>query len=154
MSNDGDILLVLLFNHQHSTTHNERATTTNVNQHIRALRLLPMQILAMTLSSFNVKNIVTCKHYMSAIEHYACLSIVPHQQQSFELCLAAVQRDGRALQFVEHQIPELCLVAVQEWGHALEYVRHQTPELCLAAIRRTKDASKHVRDQNMIATKT
>ena len=39
-----------------------------------------------------------------------------------EKALAAVKKDGLALQYVKEQTPEICLTAVQQNGHALEYV--------------------------------
>ncbi len=43
--------------------------------------------------------------------------------QTHELCMAAVQQDGWALQYVKEQTPELCMAAVKQNGYALEYVR-------------------------------
>jgi len=93
------------------------------------------------------------------------------KDQTFELCLAAVQRNGWALQYVNDQTPELCLAAVQQCGlalqcvkdqtfelclaavqrngYALQYVKHQTPELCLAAVRQNAWALRYVEDQTL-----
>jgi hypothetical protein len=56
--------------------------------------------------------------------------------QTPEICLAAVTRDGWALQFVEVQTPEICLAAVTRKGWALLFVKKQTPEICQAAAKR------------------
>src|SRR5690606_29643648 len=61
------------------------------------------------------------QHNGVALEHV--------EEQTHELCLAAVQQDGRALQFVKEQTHDLCLVAVQQDGWILKYVKKQTPEL-------------------------
>jgi hypothetical protein len=45
--------------------------------------------------------------------------------QTPEICLAAVQLDGSALQFVNNQTPEICLAAVTQNGLALDYVTVQ-----------------------------
>ena len=42
--------------------------------------------------------------------------------QTPENCLAAVQNDGYALQFVKEQTPEICLAAVKQNGLALQFV--------------------------------
>ena len=43
---------------------------------------------------------------------------------SLEIWLAAVKKDGKALEFVREQTPEICLAAVNRNGYAL--VRQQT----------------------------
>ena len=58
--------------------------------------------------------------------------------------LRAVRRNGRALEFINHQTPEICLAAVRENGLALEYARHQTPEICLAAVGQNPNALQFV----------
>ena len=57
------------------------------------------------------------------------------KEQSPEICMAAVKRNGHALQFVKEQTPELCLVAVRQNSDALKFVRNKTPEIRLAAKR-------------------
>ncbi len=58
--------------------------------------------------------------------------------QTEEICLAAVQQDGRALEYVtpKAQTEEIWLVAVRKSGHALQYVRSdlQTESMCIIAI--------------------
>jgi hypothetical protein len=58
--------------------------------------------------------------------------------------LAAVQRDGCALQYVREQTEAICLAAVQQDGYALRYVRDQTEAICLAAIQRDGCALQYV----------
>ena len=55
-----------------------------------------------------------------------------------------MQQDGHALRYVEQQTDEICLAAVQQDGHALQYVKQQTDEICLAAMQRDGDALRHV----------
>ena len=45
-----------------------------------------------------------------------------------EFCLATIQQNGAALEFVPEVLktPELCLVAVQKHGEALQYVPQDT----------------------------
>jgi hypothetical protein len=57
------------------------------------------------------------------------------KKQTPEICLAAVQNFGDALEFVLEQTPEICLAAVQNFGDALRFVKEQTPEICLAAVK-------------------
>ena len=51
-----------------------------------------------------------------------------------EESLAAVQKDGWALQFVKEQTPEICLAAVKENSDALKYVKEKVIENYLAAV--------------------
>jgi hypothetical protein len=68
-------------------------------------------------------------------------------KQNTEICLAAVQRDGHSLAFVENQTDEICLAAVQQHGGAIQYVENQTEALCLAAVQRNGMALNFVRNQ-------
>lgn len=69
------------------------------------------------------------------------------KDQTPEICLAAVKNDERVLHLVKEQTPEICLAAVQKNGHALEYVREQTPEICMAAVQQNGLALTSVRKQ-------
>lgn len=71
------------------------------------------------------------------------------KNQTEEICLAAVQKDGRALKYVKQQTPEICLAAVNERGIAVKYVKNQTEKICLAAVRETKFALRYIEDLNM-----
>ena len=41
------------------------------------------------------------------------------------MCLAAVQQNGWALEFVEHFTPEICLAAVRQNKYALQFVNDE-----------------------------
>ena len=41
--------------------------------------------------------------------------------------LERVKEDGMELQNIQNQTPEICLAAVQKNGYALKYVKEQTP---------------------------
>jgi hypothetical protein len=47
--------------------------------------------------------------------------------------LQRVSYDGEYLKHVEEQTPEICIAAVSENSFALKYVKEQTPEICIAA---------------------
>ena len=66
-------------------------------------------------------------------------------EQTPEICLAAVQQNGFALQYVKKQTPELCLMAVQQNGNSLQYVKKQTHEICLAAVQQSEDALQYIK---------
>ena len=53
------------------------------------------------------------------------------KEKTYEMCLFAVQQNGRALQFVKNQTEELCLAAVREDEWNLQYVKDQTEEICI-----------------------
>jgi hypothetical protein len=44
------------------------------------------------------------------------------KEQTPEICLEAVKRDGSTLRYVKEQTPEICLEAVKEEGNALQFV--------------------------------
>jgi predicted aconitase len=62
------------------------------------------------------------------------------QEQTREICLAAVSNNGMALAYVHEQTPEICLAAIQKCGRALRYVREQTYEIIEAAVKQDKNA--------------
>jgi hypothetical protein len=47
----------------------------------------------------------------------------------------------------EEKTPEVCLAAVNNWGSALEHVPTQTPKICLAAVKNCGGAFKYVKDE-------
>ena len=46
---------------------------------------------------------------------------------------------------MKEQTPEICLAAVQQNGRALMYVKEQTSDICLAAIKQNPEAKVFVR---------
>ena len=78
---------------------------------------------------------------------YMFLGWLQHISQTPELCLAEVQKNSNALQYIKEQTPEICLTAVKLRGYALEYVINQTPEICLAAVQRNGCALYYVKEQ-------
>nr|QBK87155.1 MAG: protein of unknown function DUF4116 [Marseillevirus LCMAC201] len=58
------------------------------------------------------------------------------KEQTSEICIAAVQYDGRALEYVEEQTTEICMAAVKKNGWALQLVKEQTSEICIAAVQK------------------
>jgi hypothetical protein len=71
-----------------------------------------------------------------------CLANINHKfnidNQSESFCLKAVEKDGRALEYVNNKTPKICMAAVQQDGLALEYIKDQTLELCMAAVEQQK----------------
>ena len=51
-----------------------------------------------------------------------------------------------ALSYVKEQTPEICLKAVERNGYALSYVKEQTPEICLKAVEADGDALRYVKE--------
>lgn len=62
------------------------------------------------------------------------LSLQYVENQTEEMCLEAVRRDGEALEYVKNQTEEICWEAILSVGGALEYVKNQTEEMCLEAV--------------------
>jgi hypothetical protein len=73
------------------------------------------------------------------------------KEQTRELCLAAVQYRGYALEYVKEQTYELCLEAVKHHGFYLYYVNEQTYEICLEAVKQHGYALQFVKDPLIIA---
>jgi hypothetical protein len=48
------------------------------------------------------------------------------------------------LQSIQEQTPEICLAAVTQDGRALRFVKKQTPEICNAAVRQNHLAEKYI----------
>ena len=55
------------------------------------------------------------------------------------------------LKFIDNQTPELCLAAVKNDGRAIQFVKDQTPEICLAAVKNDGNAIRFVKDKSMVA---
>ena len=51
-----------------------------------------------------------------------------------ELCMAAVSKDGCALQYVHQQTPELCMAAVTQNRIALQYVHDEFYQQVVASL--------------------
>ena len=62
-----------------------------------------------------------------------------------EYCLAAVEQDGDALQYVKEQTEAVCLAAVEQDGYALQYVKEQTEAVCLKAVEQNGFALRYVK---------
>lgn len=67
--------------------------------------------------------------------------------QTEELCLFAVRRNGYVLQYVKEQNESICLEAVKQDGYALQYVKEQTESICLEAVKQNGEALAFVKNQ-------
>lgn len=52
------------------------------------------------------------------------------KNQTEELCIHAVNKDGMVLRMIRIQSPKICINAVKNNGLALQYVKEQTQEIC------------------------
>jgi hypothetical protein len=79
------------------------------------------------------------------------IKYIPEELRTSEICLAAVQQDGEALEHVPDRLrtPEICLAAVKRHGLALLDVpdKLKTPELCLISIRKNSYALNYVPEE-------
>lgn len=66
------------------------------------------------------------------------------ENQTPEICMAAVQSVGSSLVHVREQTPEICMLAVKKDGMALQYVKEQTPEICAEAVKNNLDAMQYL----------
>jgi len=69
------------------------------------------------------------------------------KKQTSELCIEAVKQNGMALQFVNYQSKKICIEAVKENGMALEFVKKQTEKICLEAVKENGMAFEFVKKQ-------
>lgn len=69
---------------------------------------------------------------------------IPPEEQTPEICLAAVQNCGMALFAVHSQTPVICRASIKQNPHALQFVRDQTAEICLLAYSMDPTSVKHV----------
>jgi hypothetical protein len=83
---------------------------------------------------------------LAAVNRYGCaLQFVKNQTEA--VCLAAVQQDGLALQFVNHPTDAVNLAAVQQNGYAIRDVPRKTHALSLAAVQQNPFVVYWIRDQ-------
>jgi hypothetical protein len=83
---------------------------------------------------------------LAAVRYNGCL-LEFVKEQTREICMTAVHKDPYALQFVKNQTDAICMVAVCRNGYTLRYVRKQTYELCEAAVHQTWMALRWVKEQ-------
>lgn len=68
--------------------------------------------------------------------------------QTEEMCLNAVKKNGMALQYVKTQNHQICEAAVSENANALQYVKTQTNDLCLLAVKQNGLTLRYVSNQS------
>ena len=78
---------------------------------------------------------------------YNGLMIEHLENQTDEMCLAAINQNYQAIQYIKEQTEEMCLKAVSQNWRALEYVKNQTDEMCLNAISQNWCALDYVKNQ-------
>jgi hypothetical protein len=78
------------------------------------------------------------------------LKTLTAEQQSFEVCLAALKQNPfAAFRMIKNQTPEICLEAVKLDGlNILPLVKTQTPEICRAAVAQNPKAQMFVRQSS------
>lgn len=69
------------------------------------------------------------------------------KNQTFDICVKAIQIDAMNIQYVQNQTPELCLYAANLNGLSLMHIREQTEEVCIAAVKENADAFGYIREQ-------
>jgi hypothetical protein len=70
-------------------------------------------------------------------------------EQTIDMCLVAVVNNPFALEFVKNKTTEICLTAVCINGLAIRFLteQEQTPEICMAAVKSTGSAIHFVINQ-------
>ena len=67
--------------------------------------------------------------------------------QTVKICMDAVQQNGLALKFVKEQTDKICMDAVQQNGLALQFVKEQTDKICIDAVQQNGLALQFVKEQ-------
>lgn len=97
-----------------------------------------------------------CHGYYGYIEDYKNLKfhmfdiriLKNFGRQCYGLCLAAVKRNARNLEYVTNQTEELCLIAVNACPDTIKYVKNQTEKICLKAIEINPVALQFISEEN------
>lgn len=128
-----------------------------------------MALLYLTDSDKQMESMCTTYTLDKVRREPGLLMQLTEKEQTEEMCMIAVEKDGKllkevydqttpvkaralfnhpeALQYVRDQTPEDCLIAVSNDGMALRYVKHQTERICLTAIRQNAEAIIYVKNQ-------
>jgi hypothetical protein len=69
------------------------------------------------------------------------------RDQTIDMCMMAVLKNGLLLEYVHNQLSTICLSAVRQNGNALQFVKNQTEEICKIAIKNTSSALQFVKNQ-------
>jgi len=79
------------------------------------------------------------------------IQFIYKKNQTPEVCLAAVKQNGYAIQYIDNKklSEEICLTAVQQNGSAIQFInkKNQTHEVCLAAIQQNKKAIQYIKNE-------
>ena len=75
------------------------------------------------------------------------LALALIDDQTEEMCIAAVIRDAWAIVFVKNQTIFVCKIAIKTNPHVLQFITHQTKELCEEAVKRDGKTLIYVHDQ-------
>ncbi len=68
--------------------------------------------------------------------------------KTYEICVEAVKNVGYALLFVENPGPELCLMGVKTCGMMLKFIENQTYEMCLEGVKNDGVSLKYAKFQS------
>ena len=85
--------------------------------------------------------------YLEMVKGGMRLNNVPYEERTYNVCLEAVRKNGKALEFVpaklKEEYPELCLEAVRKNGKAILFAPW-TRELWLEAVRNDGDVIEYL----------
>lgn len=100
------------------------------------VRLTSMNVLTEFLSCLGLNN--------RLCENSQCI-LCNTLEQTREICLNEVMKNGMMLRCVRNQTHDICYAAVSNNGMALMYVKNQTSEICNKAIYNNKNATKYIK---------
>jgi hypothetical protein len=78
------------------------------------------------------------------------LEHVKDLEQTEEMCLCVVKKDGFLLQYVKEQTEEICMEAVKQNGDSLQFVKTQTEAICFEAVKQNLEAIQYLQEQTEI----
>lgn len=76
------------------------------------------------------------------------LKNIPAPLQSYDICLAALNRNASAIKYIKNPDDRLCYAAVSKDGCTIQYISNQTPELCLTAVKQNPAALQFIKKEN------
>jgi hypothetical protein len=68
------------------------------------------------------------------------------EEMEYSSGLDMVMDDYRFFMFMEDQTPEMCMAAVEQNGLALQYVKDQTDEICMEAVKQNGRALRNIKE--------
>jgi len=98
---------------------------------VQLLSILGTKIIG-TIHNELVFNHAVIRFLVNGIIYLTMLSLSQEKIKNHDL--NSISKDAYAICFVENQTPDICIAAVQKNGMVLRFIKDRSPEICLAAV--------------------